>query len=533
MKIEIYDTTLREGSQRSGVFFSEYEKAKVAGCLDILGIDYIEAGFFGPSTADALCRFAKKYGGSLKAGLSVLCATCRPGSEAGSDPLLRKLAESDFGNVAIVGKASLFQVSTVLGTSPSTNLDMIRSTVSFLKQAGKRVIFDAEHFFDGWSFDPEYTRSVLEAAASAGADRIVLCDTNGGMLPDVISITVESVKKITGGVPVGIHCHNDIGMADACSVAAVLAGASHVQCTVSGIGERCGNANLSTVVPTLQLKLGFECVPRECMEKLAPVTRDICQTANLGFDECAPFVGGHSFLHKAGLHIDAVRKAPDSFEHIDPSLVGNRRSMIISELAGRSAISELLGRMGYEAGKNSPELDRVAAAIRKAESEGYIFDSSEASLYVLINKTLGTQPRPFEMMDYKLIFSADEPASSRWTAIVRFTVGGREQLRVGEGDGPVNALDIAAHRALSGSYRKISGIKMSDIKARIDANDSAASASTVRVFVETSDGNAVWRTMGASTDIIAASWAALLDAYEYFILHICGPSGAKKPKEKN
>jgi len=516
MKVEIYDSTLREGSQKAGVVFSDYEKAKIVASLDGLGVDFIEIGFFGKSTAKQLSDFAA----SVKPGravLSVLCATRRAGSSANEDETLAALAASSIEAVAVVGKASLFQVESVLGTDGGTNLSMISDTIKFLKAAGKTVIFDAEHFFDGWSGDPEYAKEALLTAVSAGADRIVLCDTNGGMLPDIISLTVETVCSFTGSVPVGIHCHNDIGMADACTVSAVLAGAKHIQCTVSGIGERCGNANLSTVVPTLQLKLGFDCIPGDRLKKLSQTARSICQTANLGFDESAPFVGGHSFLHKAGLHIDGVRKASTTFEHIDPALVGNSRSLVISELAGKSAIAELCSRLGFTTA-GAEEQGRVLEAVRAAEAAGCQFDSSEASLYLLIRRSLGIGAAPFVLKDYKLIFSAEAEPESRWSAIVKFEVGGAEKLSAGEGDGPVNALDIAAHIALAESFPYIAEVKMCDIKTRIDSNDSAASASIVRAYVEYGDGVNVWRTMGASTDIIAASWSALLDAYEYCII---------------
>ena len=517
MKIEIYDATLREGAQKSGVVFSEYEKKQTAAALDGLGVDYIEYGFFGPATAASLIGFAETVK-TEHARLSVLCATRRPDMNCEEDETLVSLASSSIGCVAVVGKASLFHVKNVLNTDGETNLRMISDTVSFLKQAGKTVIFDAEHFFDGWSEDPSYSKRVLTAAVSAGADRVVLCDTNGGMLPDVIGLTVEAAIRVTVGVPVGIHCHNDIGMADACTVSAVLAGASHLQCTVAGIGERCGNANLTTVVPTLQLKLGFDCIPADRMAKLSPSARQICQIANLGFDESSPFVGGHSFRHKAGMHIDGVRKSACSFEHIDPALVGNSRSLIISELAGRSAMAGILRRFGFDCPPDSDAPERVLEAVRAAEAAGCQFDSSEASLYLLIARTLGVIERPFLLKDYKLIFSAEADLQSRWTATVKFEIGGRETLSAGEGDGPVNALDIAGHIALAERFPFIADIKMVDIKARIDSNDSAASASIVRVFVEYGDGKSVWRTMGAATDIIAASWSALLDAYEYCII---------------
>ena len=517
MKIEIYDMTLREGAQTAGVIFTDYEKLKIISELDRLGVDCIETGFFGADSADALAGLCKKAS-DCRAALSVLCQTRRPGKKASEDTVLTELAESGFGVCAVVGKASVSQVEQILGTTPEENIEMIADTLRFLRSKGKRTVFDAEHFFDGYAENPEYARRVVRAAAEAGADTVVLCDTNGGMLPDVIGYTVEGIKKEFPDVKFGIHCHNDTGMADACSVASVIAGVQHVQCTVMGLGERCGNASLSTTVPVLQEKLGFSCIPKECMSLMSETVRDVCQIANIGFDEDAPFVGGHAFMHKAGLHIDAVKKFPASFEHIVPETVGNSRSYIVSELSGRAAITEMLEGTVCGITKDSPETARVIEALKNAEASGCQYDSSGASLKLLTGYALGKFKKPFEILDYKLLFSADADPSSRWSAIVKIYDGETEQLRVGEGDGPVNALDIAAHLALRHRFPCIGNVRMIDIKARIDKNDVNASASTVRVFVEYGDGESTWRTMGASTDIIAASWQALVDAYEYIIL---------------
>jgi 2-isopropylmalate synthase len=523
MKIEIYDSTLREGSQGAGVIFSDYEKEKIISLLDNLGISCIETGFYGHGCNDSLlslpCRVKLE-----NAQLSLLCPTRHIASRAADEEYLCRIAASDYRTVAVVGKASLYHVTRVLGTTAEENLEMIKDTVSFLAAAGKRVIFDAEHFFDGFHDDGEYALSVLRAALDAGAHTIALCDTNGGMLPDALKAVVEKVVSAFPSACVGIHCHNDIGMADACTVAAVGAGAAQVQCTVSGIGERCGNANLSTVLPVLQLKLGYDCIPSENMPRLSGVARNICQTANLGFDDSEPFVGGHAFTHKAGLHIDAVKKRPRSFEHISPDAVGNKRNLVISGLSGRAAISEILVRFGIDIPRDDERLTKVLEVIRAAEEKGYQYENSEASLLLLICRTLGIIVPPYELRDFKLLLGgkADEDNPNHWSAIVKIAVGGEEELRVAEGDGPVNALDIAAHAALREFFPCMDRVKMVDIKSRIDSNDSAASASIVRVFVESGDGEILWRTMGASTDIIQASWQALLDAFEYYILRTSG-----------
>ena len=532
MKIEIYDTTLREGAQGAGVVFSEYEKERIITELDSLGVDFIEVGFFNSGSAQSLLALPGRVP-TAHSRLSLLCPTRRAFTDIADDATIGAICTSDFPAVAVVGKASSAHVSAILCTTPEENLAMIGDTVRRLKAAGKHVSFDAEHFFDGYAYDRDYAVSTLRAAAAAGADRIVLCDTNGSTLPEVIRTVVCEVALALPGASLGIHCHNDIGMADACSVAAVQAGATLVQCTVSGIGERCGNANLSTVIPVLQLKLGYDCISPAALATLAGAARRICQTANIGFDESEPFVGGHAFRHKAGLHIDAVKKLPQSFEHIDPVVVGNKRSLVLSELSGRSAVADALARFGLFYPKNSEEVTRVMEAMRVAEAQGYQYENSEASLLLLICRTLGLTDAPFELRDYKLLFQGEGKPETRWSAILRFGAkGGRldgEELRVAEGDGPVNALDIASHGALHHLFPCVDRIIMADIKARIDLNDSAASASIVRVFVESCDGEIVWHTMGASTDIIAASLQALLDSYEYYILLTTGklPRGAK------
>jgi 2-isopropylmalate synthase len=519
MKIEIYDSTLREGAQGAGVVFSDYEKEKIIAMLDTLGISCIETGFYGHGCNDSLLTLPSRVE-LHNARLSLLCPTRRADSRAEDEDYLLRIAASDYPTVAVVGKSSLYHVTRVLGTTPEENLSMIRDTVAYLTAAGKRVVFDAEHFFDGFAEDREHALSVVNAACEAGAHTVALCDTNGGMLPETVTEVVSAVVAAVPNVAVGVHCHNDIGMADACTVAAVAAGAVQAQCTVSGIGERCGNANLSTVLPVLQLKLGYDCIPADNMNRLSSVARGICQTANLGFDDSEPFVGGHAFTHKAGLHIDAVKKRPRSFEHISPDTVGNRRTLVISELSGRAAVSEILDRFGIDIPRDDARLTTVLEAIRNAEAKGYQYENSEASLLLLICRTLGIIKAPYELRDFKLLLGgkADEANPNHWSAIVKIAVDGEEELRVAEGDGPVNALDIAAHAALRRFFPYIDKIKMVDIKSRIDSNDSAASASIVRVFVESGDGESLWRTMGASTDIIQASWQALLDAFEYYIL---------------
>lgn len=521
MKIEIFDTTLRDGEQGAGVEFSPDDRIRVIHALDELGVSYIETGMMTEDGAKA--QFFSSLAGikTKHAKLAVFGQTCRIGESASDNTALRMIADSPCPVAVIYGKSWLYQVTDVLKTTGDENLRIIRESVAFLVSMGKEVIFDAEHFFDGYSSDRAYAMQVVDCAFSAGAARVVLCDTNGGMLPDVIGMICSAVCSEYDRI--GIHCHNDLGMAAAGSVSAVLSGAMHVQGTISGIGERCGNANLDTVIPVLQLKLGFDCIG-ERITGLSHTARLINEAANLTFSENEPFVGGYAFTHKAGAHIDGVSKAPRAFEHISPDAVGNRRNILVSGLSGRAAVIDKLRAYLPERNfkKSDEEVIRAAAAIREREEAGYAYEDAGASLALLLDETLGIRKRYFSLIELRVIMDEHpgenaDPVKEKLGAfaMIKIAVDGREELTAGEGNGPVNAIDAALRRALIRFYPELSGMHLTDYRVRV--LNSEATASAVRVSIESTDGISVWRTVGVSSDVINASWQAMCDAVEYFI----------------
>ena len=522
MKLEIFDTTLRDGEQGAGVEFSADDRLRVIHALDALGVSYIEAGMI---TSDADKRFFASLGevqSSLDSSkLTVFCRTVKNGVDPADDEYLTASALAPVPAASIYGKASLYQVTDVLGITPDENLGIIRESVKYLRENGKEVVFDAEHFFDGYSDNPAYAVEVLEAAYDAGASSLVLCDTNGGMLPDVVGLITHAVceKFADRCVKIGIHCHNDMGMAVSCSVSAVLEGAVQVQGTISGIGERCGNANLSTLIPVLQLKLGFECIG-DNIKSLTKTAREVADSANLSFNESEPFVGGYAFTHKAGAHIDGVKKHPKAFEHISPEMVGNYRNLVMSGLSGRAALLDKL--RAYLPDENFTKSDKrvidLLAIIKEKESRGYAYEDAGASLALVVTDYLGMSREFFSLKSLKVIVdesvdgAAEELVSS---AVIKISVGGSEELTAGEGNGPVNAIDTALRRALSKFYPIINKVRLTDYRVRV--LDSAATASVVRVAIESTDGESVWRTVGVSGDVINASWQALCDSVVYIL----------------
>lgn len=521
MKIDLLDTTLRDGAQGVGVEFSPDDRRRVIHALDDLGVSCIEAGMI---TDEASAAFFE----SLRheklncARLAVFTRTVRAGTDPASDPLLKMAADAPVPVAVIYGKAWLYQVTEVLGTTAEENLRIIRESIRVLREAGKEVVFDAEHFFSGWADSPEYAMRVADEAWAAGASAVVLCDTNGGMLPDVIGMVTGAVVQAHPGKTVGIHCHNDMGMAAAATVSAVLSGASHVQGTVSGVGERCGNADLCTLIPVLQVKLGYDCVG-ERIAGLTETARTVCDAANLSFDESAPFVGGYAFTHKAGAHIDGVRKAPAAFEHMDPAVVGNIRNTVVSGLSGRAAILDRIRALLPEAelSKEDERVVRASAMIREREAAGFDYEDAGASLTLALEETLGMRKRFFELLSLKVVIDepTEESAGGRdlfsASAVIKIAVGEREYLTAGEGNGPVNAIDEALRRALTRFYPELQTVRLTDYRVRV--LDSKATASAVRVAIESTDGRTIWRTVGVSSDIINASWQALRDSVEYVL----------------
>jgi 2-isopropylmalate synthase len=515
--ITAYDSTLRDGAQAQGVSFTVEDKLKIVERLDALGIGYIEAGNPGSNPKD-LVFFERVRSLKLKhAKIIAFGSTRKPNISAASDNNLQSLLLAKTPAVAIFGKSWDYQVTDILRTTLDENLAMIADSIAFLKSNGKEVVFDAEHFFDGYKANPDYALNTLQAARDAGADVLCLCDTNGGTFPDeVFAITQNVVEKFD--CQIGIHCHNDCEMAVANSVAAVKAGAVQVQGTINGIGERCGNANLCSIIPNVQLKLGLSMIPQENMANLASAARFVSEVANMMFNDKAAYVGNDAFAHKGGMHIDAVAKNPISYEHINPALVGNTRHILVSEVAGRSALLAKINAVDASLTKDSLETKRILEHLKSLENDGYQFESAESSFDLLIHKLLGRFKPFFALNDYKVsVQEYAENRSNNALASVNITVNGQIEAVTAEGDGPVNALDKAIRKALERFYPQISEVKLVDYKVRVLDSDQATAAK-VRVLIESADQNRSWTTIGVSTDIIDASWRALCDAIEYKLL---------------
>jgi 2-isopropylmalate synthase len=515
-KVIVYDSTLRDGAQAQGVSFTVEDKLKVVQKLDDLGVGYIEAGNPGSNPKD-LAFFERVASLELKhAKIIAFGSTRKIGIKASDDRNLKSLLSANTQAVAIFGKSWDYQVTDILRTTLQENLDMISDTIAYLKQQGKEVVFDAEHFYDGYKANADYAMQTLQAAANAGADVLCLCDTNGGTFPEeVYKLTKVVVERFDAQV--GIHCHNDCEMAVANSIAAVQAGAVQVQGTINGIGERCGNANLSSIIPNVQLKLGLDCIPEGQMKALTDVSRFISEIASVPFNEKAPYVGNDAFSHKGGMHIDAVNKNPISYEHINPAQVGNERHTLVSEVAGRSALLAKIQTIDPALTKESEDTKRVLEHLKALEHEGYQFENAEHSFDVRVRKLLGKHKTYFTLEKYKISIEEPSKGGINSKATVSFLVNGNEVNADGEGDGPVNALDKAMRNALREIYPAIKEVKLTDYKVRVlDSN--LATAAKVRVIIESSDQHSSWNTTGVSTDITEASWIALQDAIEYKLM---------------
>ena len=515
-KIFVYDSTLRDGTQGEGVSFSIDDKIKVVRALDSLGLDYIEAGNPGSNPKDM--EFFRRAS-RLKLTHAKLCAfgsTHRIGVRPEEDSNLQALLAAGTKAVTIFGKAWDLHVREVLHAQCSENLDIIRSTISFLKKRGKEVIFDAEHFYDGYKNNAEYAMQVLQTAAAAGADTLCLCDTNGAAFPDEISRMTEEVCRAFPDVRIGVHCHNDAGMGVAGTVTGVLAGATHFQGTMNGFGERCGNANLCTIIPNLQLKRGYCCIPSEKLEKLKATSRLIYELANLVPDERQPYVGSMAFAHKGGMHIDAVHKNPITFEHINPEQVGNERRFLMSEMSGRAAVLSSIQKVDKTISRDSAETAQVLAELKRLENEGYQFEAAESSFELLICKILGQYTPFFTLEQFKVLSIAPNPENEACSAIIKIMVDGKSELTAAEGIGPVNALDRALRKALERFYPEIGKMRLIDFKVRV-LDGKSATASRIRVLIESTDGEENLSTVGVSRDILEASWLALVDSVEYML----------------
>ena len=528
--LEILDTTLRDGAQGEGISFSAQDKLAVVRALDELGLAWIEAGNPGSNPKDM--EFFRAAG-KLRLANARLCAfgsTRKKGVKPEEDPQLQSLLAAATPGVAVFGKSWDLHVREVLRAGMDENIAMIAETAAFLKAAGKTLIYDAEHFFDGWLANPSYALATVKAALEAGADRIVLCDTNGGCFPDTIAAGTRAAAELVAALGsralVGIHAHDDSGCAAANTLAAVQAGARHVQGTLVGFGERCGNASLAVAIPSLEIKLGCPCLPSGKLELLCDMTRTVAEIANVSVPDNLPYVGAHAFSHKAGMHADGIIKLRGSFEHIDPALVGNDRVFPMSEVGGRSAIAERVRKIDPAITREHPVTAALAQKLKNLEAGGWQFEGADGSFELLARRELGRHTPLFRIEAYRVV--SEHPTGETLScshAWVKVLVDGQHEIAAAEGDGPVNALDGALRRALARFFPELQKVRLSDYKVRvIDGN--AATAAKVRVLIESTDGISVWTTVGVSTDIIDASRAALVDSIEYKLI-------GDKEKERN
>jgi len=512
MRVQIYDTTLRDGSQGEGVNFSLQDKLQIAERLDSLGFDYIEGGYPLSNEKDAQF-FHRVWDLDLKhARVAAFGMTRRRGVRAEDDPGMQALVASRAPTITLVGKTSDFHVREVLRVSPEENLAMIAESVRFLRDAGREVIYDAEHFFDGWKSNPAYAIQTIQAAAGAGAAMIVACDTNGGSMPEEIAALLrEAAGKVD--VPLGIHCHNDCELAVANSLAAVAAGAVQTQGTINGLGERCGNADLVSIIANLALKKqGIEVLIPGAIERLTELSRFVYETANLRLRNGQPFVGPSAFAHKGGMHVHAVSRAAASYEHVTPESVGNERRILVSELSGRSNIMALTS--DEDARQDRELMDRILARVVELENRGYQFEAAQGSFFLLAQKCRGAYQPSFERLHYRINTETDAEARITTEATVKLRVDGEIRHEVAEGDGPVNALDAALRKALADAFPNLAHMQLVDYKVRV-INSEAGTAAGVRVVIESRDEHEVWGTVGVSENIIEASWIALVDSFEY------------------
>jgi 2-isopropylmalate synthase len=512
--VTIYDTTLRDGTQGTGISFSTLDKIRVAEKLDEFGVHYIEGGWPGSNPKDAAFfeEAAKRTWKNAK--IAAFGMTRRGKLKVEDDPQVQMLLDAKTPAVTIVGKTWPLHVTEVFQVSLEENLAMISDTVAYLKKHDREVLYDAEHFFDSYKEDPEYSLKTIKAANDAGADLIVLCETNGGALPEFIEATTRTVIEYLGK-PVGIHTHNDGGVGVANALAAVRAGANQVQGTINGYGERVGNCNLITVMPNLQLKMGIDLGID--LTKLRELSSFVAEMANVQPEIRAPYVGVAAFTHKGGLHVHAVQKLARTYEHVDPALVGNERVITISDMSGQSNVLMRAEALGFKFAKGDPKVQAILAEVKRLESEGLEFEAAEASFELLIRKQLDQFKPSFQLLEYHTTHRFHgQRGFETCEATVKLEIGGERFYTVEEGDGPVNALDRALRKALSAIYPEIDRVSLCDYKVRIIDSNTGTAAKT-RVLIESTDGENHWGTVGVSFNIIDASWAALVDSFEYFL----------------
>jgi 2-isopropylmalate synthase len=511
MKVRIYDTTLRDGTQGEGVSFSVEDKLLIAARLDQAGIDYIEGGWPGSNEKDEEFFRRAQSLHLHHARLAAFGSTCHAKNRVEDDPNLQALLDARTPVVTIFGKTWDLHVTKALGITLEKNLELIRSSVAYLKSKGREVIYDAEHFFDGFASDADYAVETLKAAERGGADWIVLCDTNGGTLTTRLSAIVFQVKAALSA-PVGIHTHNDSELAVANSIAAVERGARQVQGTINGYGERCGNANLCSVIPALELKLGYETIGRTRLANLAHLSRHIAELANLPHRNDLPYVGRSAFAHKGGVHVSAVMRDPATYEHIDPELTGNARRVLVSDLSGRSNLLYKAAEMGIDLDAN--EAQSLVRRIKELEAAGFQFEAAEGSVRLMMERAAGDYDDLFTLESYRVAVERDREGRFTSEATVRVSLAGEVSEASAEGCGPVHALDCALRSALGDAFACLEDVQLTDYKVRVVDSD-RATAARVRVLIQTSDGNESWSTVGVSENILEASWQALSDAVSY------------------
>jgi 2-isopropylmalate synthase len=513
--IEVFDTTLRDGAQTEGISYSADDKMRIARKLDELGVAFIEGGWPGSNPKDVLFFEQARKEKWLNSKIVAFGSTRRAGLKPEDDPSVRALVAAGTEVCAIFGKSSVLHVQEVLRTTLEENLKMIEETVAYLRSQGKRVIYDAEHFFDGYDQDPAYALKAIGAAQKGGAETLALCDTNGGHLPWEVSAIVKAVREHFGpSVRVGIHLHDDTGCGVANSVAAIHAGAVHVQGTINGYGERCGNANLCVVIPNIELKLKMRALPPGALSRLHEVARFVAEVANFAPADQMAYVGNSAFAHKAGVHVSAMQRHPDAYQHIDPKLVGNEMRVVVSELSGRANVVSKAGELGLQ-NVDAATGAKIVELIKTKEHEGFSFEAAEASVSLLIRRLAPDYQPLFTLLDYRAMVSRhhDRPFAE---ATIKLDIAGHEVHTAAEGNGPVNAFDKALRKALLPIFPQVSGIQLADYKVRI-LNSGSGTGAVTRVLIDWHDGESRWSTVGAGTSILDATWLALADGYEFIL----------------